>query len=137
MPSDQVGGEHRQAAIVAACPAIFDFNVPTVDKPALFQSVVKSLEHFYRVFGRTGAHKSNNRHCGLLRLPQQRQCRAPKSHDELAPLHSITSSARPSSDGGTERPSAFAVPRLITSSTFVNCWTGRSAGFSPFRMRPV
>src|SRR5215467_11534317 len=32
-------------------------------------------------------------------------------------LHSITSSARASNSGGTVRPSAFAVLRLITSST--------------------
>ena len=51
--------------------------------------------------------------------------------------HSITSSARPSSEGGTVRPSALAVLRLMISSTFVACWTGRSAGFSPLRIRPV
>src|SRR5438046_10001665 len=51
--------------------------------------------------------------------------------------HSITSSARPSSVIGTVRPSILAVLRLITNSTFVDCWTGRSAGFSPLRTRPV
>jgi len=48
--------------------------------------------------------------------------------------HSITSSARASSAGGTVRPSTFAVLRLITSSNLVGCSTGRSAGFTPFRM---
>ena len=48
---------------------------------------------------------------------------AAKQRDELAPAaHSITSSARASSVGGTSRPSAFAVLRLITNSTFVDCW---------------
>ena len=42
--------------------------------------------------------------------------------------HSITSSARASSEGGTVRPSAFAVLRLITSSNLVGCSTGKSAG---------
>src|SRR5262245_14422424 len=51
--------------------------------------------------------------------------------------HSITSSARASSVGGTSRPSALAVFRLITSSNFVGCMTGRSPGLSPLRMRPV
>ena len=46
--------------------------------------------------------------------------------------HSITSSASASSLSGTARPSAFAVLRLITSSNFVGCWTGKSPGFSPF-----
>src|SRR5215468_1044157 len=49
--------------------------------------------------------------------------------------YSITSSARASSVGGASRPSAFAVLRLMTSSYFVGACTGRSAGFSPLRMR--
>src|SRR5262249_18750425 len=54
---------------------------------------------------------------------------------EFPPLHSITSSARASRLCGTVRPSAFAVLRLITNSIFVIWITGRSAGFSPLRMR--
>jgi hypothetical protein len=49
--------------------------------------------------------------------------------------YSITSSARASSVGGTSRPRALAVLRLITSSYLVGACTGRSAGFSPLRMR--
>ena len=37
--------------------------------------------------------------------------------------------------GGTVRPSALAVFRLITNSYLVGACTGRSAGFSPLRMR--
>ena len=51
------------------------------------------------------------------------------------PAYSITLSARSSSVGGTVRPSALAVLRLITSSYLVGACTGRSAGFSPLRMR--
>src|SRR6266567_6466911 len=46
----------------------------------------------------------------------------------------ITSSARPSSDGGIVSPSALAVFMLITNSKFVGCSTGRSAGLAPFRI---
>ena len=45
--------------------------------------------------------------------------------------------ARTSRAVGTERPSARAVLRLMISSTLVVCCTGRSAGFSPLRIRPV
>src|SRR5262245_25522816 len=45
--------------------------------------------------------------------------------DELAPSHSITSSARASTVGGTSRPSALAVLRLITSSYLVGACTGK------------
>ena len=41
--------------------------------------------------------------------------------EELAPLHSITSSASASSFSGIWRPSAFAVVRLMASSNFVGC----------------
>src|SRR5215475_11812728 len=70
----------------------------------------------------------------LLRLQGNR--RAAEQRDELAPRdHSITSSARASSVGGTSRSSAFAVFRLITNSNLVACITCRSAG--SLRTRPV
>src|SRR5262245_13389715 len=49
--------------------------------------------------------------------------------------YSMTSSARASTDGGIVRPSALAVLRLIASWYLVGVCTGRSAGFSPLRMR--
>src|SRR6266403_3543351 len=48
--------------------------------------------------------------------------------------HSITSSARASNVGGTVRPTALAVLRLMNSSTLVGCWTGISTGFAPLRI---
>src|SRR5262245_36256996 len=77
----------------------------------------------------------------LLRARRERprRRRAAEERDEVAALHlrghSMTSSARASSCGGTSMPSAFAVLRLITSSYLVGACTGRSAGFSPLRMR--
>src|SRR5262249_20624929 len=50
-------------------------------------------------------------------------------------LHSMTSSARASSVGGTSRPSSFAVLRLMANSNLVGACTGRSVGFAPLRMR--
>src|SRR5262245_25758014 len=73
----------------------------------------------------------------LLRARRERPygSRAAEQPDELAALHSITSSASASTASGTLRPSALAVLRLITSSYLVGACTGRSAGFSPLRMR--
>src|SRR5262245_29948218 len=51
--------------------------------------------------------------------------------------HSITSSASASSLSGMLKLSVLAVLRLITSSNLLGCITGRSAGFSPLRIRPV
>jgi hypothetical protein len=49
--------------------------------------------------------------------------------------YSITSSARTSTKSGTCRPIALAVFMLSTVSYFTGACTGRSAGFSPRRMR--
>src|SRR5262245_36650148 len=71
----------------------------------------------------------------LLRPGGQRPRRpAAEQRDEIAALHSITSSARASNVGGRSRPSALAVLRLISSWYFVGAWTGRLAGFSPRRI---
>src|SRR5262249_52472408 len=70
----------------------------------------------------------------LLRARRERPCRrraAEQRSDEIAPPHSITSSARASSVGGTSRPSALAVVRLTTKSNLVGCSTGMSPGFAP------
>src|SRR5262245_9405076 len=73
----------------------------------------------------------------LLRTHRERPCcRAAEQRDELTAfhLHSITSSARTSSVGGTSRPSAFAVFMLITTTNLVACSTGMSAGLAPLRI---
>ena len=50
------------------------------------------------------------------------------------PGHSMTSSAVASSAGGTVRPKALAVFRLMTSLKRVGCSMGRSPGFAPFNI---
>src|SRR5262249_32034769 len=49
----------------------------------------------------------------------------------------MTVSARIITTGGIVRPRDFAVLRLITSSNFVGCSTGMSAGFVPFRILSI
>src|SRR5262252_6762094 len=51
--------------------------------------------------------------------------------------YSITSSAATSIDCGTVSPSAFAVLRLMTNSSFTACWTGRSVVLAPLRILPA
>lgn len=49
-------------------------------------------------------------------------------------IHSITLSARTSTDAGKLMPSAFAAFMFKTNSNFVGCSMGRSAGFAPLRI---
>src|SRR5262249_47332401 len=71
------------------------------------------------------------------RRERPRRRRAVEKRDELAPPHSITSSALASSCGGTSMPSNLAVCALMTNSNLLNCKTGRSAGFAPLRICPL
>src|SRR5262245_44915571 len=90
-----------------------------------------------RIFpGRRAVEKANYRHRGLLRARRERPrgCRAAEKRDELAALHSITSSTRARNSGGMAKPSALAVFILRTNSKMVGCSTGRSAGRAPFRI---
>jgi hypothetical protein len=48
--------------------------------------------------------------------------------------YSITSSASDRTEFGTLMPSLLATFRLTINSNFVGCSTGKSAGFSPFRI---
>jgi hypothetical protein len=60
---------------------------------------------------------------------------APTASGGLAcPLLDETSSARARTAGGIVSPRALAVLMLMTSSNFVGCSTGRSAGLAPFRI---
>src|SRR4029453_8819480 len=71
----------------------------------------------------------------LLRPRSERpRDRRAEQTDELAPLHSIASSARARSVGGISRPSTLAVVRLMMRSNLVGCSTGMSAGFAPPRI---
>jgi hypothetical protein len=55
----------------------------------------------------------------------------------LQEIYSITWSARSKIDCGAVRPNALAVLRLMINLISVDCCTGKSAGFSPLRMRPT
>jgi hypothetical protein len=72
--------------------------------------------------------------CDVRAVPFPDLSRCSKQQTEQG--YSMTSSARPDSGRGMVMPSVLAVLRLMYSSTFVACCTGRSAGFSPLRIRP-
>src|SRR5262249_18004164 len=89
------------------------------------------------VRARTHEHADAPHALALLRARRERPSRrrAAEQRDERAPLHSITSSARASTECGISSPSAFAALRLMISWYLVGACPGRSPGFSPLRMR--
>src|SRR5262249_54323278 len=136
---NQFGRKHRQSIILAFRPAIFDLDVLAFDISCLFQSLAERTQAD-RVSGqvrRCAAEEPDHWHRALLRCARRERPyrRAAEQRDELATLHSMTSSARASSVVGTSMPIALAVLRLITSSYLVGACTGRWGGFSPLRIR--
>jgi hypothetical protein len=72
---------------------------------------------FRFVFGNTHQLADSPHPLGLLRARcQWPRCRAAYQCNEITPSHSITSSARASSEGGTSRARALAVLKLMRSS---------------------
>jgi len=66
-------------------------------------------------------------------MPPSRDCRdsglvhyAPAKRDDIAPLHSITRSARAGSVGGTARPSAVAALALVTAAARSNAYLNQA-----------
>src|SRR5262249_35917638 len=116
--------------------AIFDCNVPAVDEAEFAQGSTKCRETRCVRFRRQGAEKPYHRHCCLLR-PRRERPRGgdAEQRDELAAVHSITSSARSSRPIGSSIPNARAALRLTMSENLVGCCTGKSPGLTPLRMR--
>src|SRR5262249_919347 len=117
LTTNQFGRKRRQTAVVPFRPAIFDLHVLALDISCLFQPLAERAQTDRVRVRRRVAKEPDHRHRWLLRLRRERPCgcRAAEQRDELAALHSITSSARASKVGGTSMPSALAVLRLTTS----------------------
>ena len=137
----QLLGEGGDAIRTSRRPAVVDAQIASIDPSQGLQAVVQPGDHQLRLLiAFADARQDRDPPHALLSARRQwpRHRRAAEKRDDVAaPFHSITSSARPSSVRGTVSPSALAVLRLMISSTFVACCTGRSAGFSPLRTRPV
>src|SRR5262245_30986939 len=98
-----------------------------------------TVQNIMSALGLIATTKSGFPEKSCLLYPQKQTCAVQWLMSALGQkrtcLYSITSSARERSDDGTVRPSVLAVFRLIASSNLVGACTGRSAGFSPLRIR--
>src|SRR5262249_46399292 len=117
---DKIRGCGANEVHVVAGPAFVELCVDA-GGPSTFSQLLPEGAHArlrFRVCRRQRHQYSDPAHASALlraRRNRPRRRRAAEQRDELATLHSITSSARASSAGGTSRPSALAVLRLITS----------------------
>ena len=138
---DQLGCKVAQPVEIKLRMSLLDGDVPVLDIAEISKPLTEGIESSPAQgrMPRRCPEKTNLRDLRRL-LPARRERpngRTTEQGHELAPLHSITSSARPSSESGTVRPSAFAVLRFMSSSILVDCWTGRSAGLSPLSILPA
>src|SRR5262245_62062351 len=110
----QIGCQRRQASEMAFGPPMFDRKVMTFHVARVPQALARRGRPVCVGAWRGTVQEPNDRHCRLRPPRRDRPCRrrAAEQRDELAAPHSITSSARASSDGGTMRPSILAVLRL-------------------------
>ena len=129
---DNLGDEHLETIRIAFTTEQLDVGGSIA---ALVQRIIEPINR--RAVGKSAVHNDNVALIRCVQVIRPGNRRTADKCDELAPFHSITSSARASSVGEISRPSAFAVLRLMISSNLVGCITGRSAGFSPLRMRPT
>src|SRR5262245_35843406 len=138
LTAHKVSRQRRQLIVLPQREAVFERDVFSLDKARLLQALAERGQG--NSVGRRfdGEIADNRDRTLLLRTRRERPCgHAAEQRDEVAPLHSITSSAAASNLSGTTRPSILAVWALMTSSNLLACTTGRSDGFAPLRMRPV
>src|SRR5262249_28289029 len=140
LAANQITRERRQSVKLIPCPAVFDCHVAAFNNACFIQT---SSERGRKVRGRGGlwrttAQESDRRHRRLLCARRERPYRrAAEQFDELAPLHSITSSARNKSDAGMDKPKASAVRKFKTCSNLVGRSIGTSAGLAPCSTFPA
>src|SRR5262245_34113163 len=135
---DQIRRQCWQSIVLALGRLVLDCDVLTLEISGLLEALKKRRHQVGGALDRSAPEEPDHRHRRLLRACRERPSRrAAEQRDEFAAFHSITSSARTRIDVGTSRPSALAVLRLMISSTLMACWIGKSAGFSPLRIRPV
>src|ERR1700730_334512 len=114
--ADKLSRDLFEAFATSLRPAILDRKVATFNPAEFAQPLRKSGGPWCPGRGRSCAQKPDGGQSAcLLRARRERPCcrRTAEQRDELASLHSMTSSARASSVGGTSRPSALAVPVLM------------------------
>src|SRR4029077_11921494 len=128
--------QRHQAVILVFSVLVVDRDVAALDKAHAAKALAKRSLHLRGGRTRAAAQIPDHRHWLPLRARRERpRRRAAEQRDELAPLHSITSSARSRIAVGSSMPMALAVFRFTTISNFVGCSMGKSEGVAPRAIR--
>src|SRR5262249_14909936 len=133
---NELGGKRRQSLGFAAGEAKLKGDVAPLGPAQFLQSLLERAEAprpFRIALGEALQHADPPHALALLRAHRERprHRRTTEQRDELAPPHSITSSARTNNVIGNSMPIALAAFRLTISSNFVGCSTGRLEGLAP------
>src|SRR5262249_49281185 len=130
-PADKLAYHGREAVGHALAVPVLVVDALAFDVTEFAQGLTEAMPH------RRIVDDSDARDRCLLRVRRERppSRRAADQRDQLAPSHSIPSSAIESTPGGIVSPSVLAVLRLIVSSSLVACSIGSSAGLAPCRSR--
>src|SRR5262245_36262273 len=104
----------RKSIVLSLRPAVFDCDVATLAVARFAQALLDCFNKARVWSRRHAAEDADDQLVGLLRARRERPRgrRAAEQRDELAPPHSITSSASASNLSGIWTPSAFAVFEL-------------------------
>src|SRR5262249_16583303 len=133
LAANQISRQLRQPIGLVLGKAIYDRYVLALHMASLFETLTKSEQAVRERVRRCGVKEADHRHRRLLRARRERPrgSRTAEQRDELAPFHSITSSACARSTEGTSSPSSLAVFRLINSSYLVWGLDWEIGDFSP------
>ena len=123
LAADEVEANERQPIIAALRPTILDPRILSLNVAGFLQPLAECSRLKCDQVGGTKMKESRSPASpAAARAPRAAtRRRAAEQADEVAPPHSITSSATASSIGGMVRPSALAVFRLIARVNLVGC----------------
>src|SRR6516165_6954840 len=137
--ADEVTHERRQAIVLAAEPMVLNDSVLAFNVAGFTEAFRERCRMAIGAIERSTTDKADHRQ--LLRLLRARRerpssrCAGEQRYELATGAHSITSSARSKSAVGNVTPIALARAALMISSNLVGCWTGKSPGLVPFKMR--